>query len=435
MRRGFALAAGVLGLIAMLAIPGGASAATIKVTTTLDEFGEPGGAGCALREAVEAANSNSKFGGCKRKGSSSTDGILLRGGKTYALALPGFDDSNAQGDLDVDEKVAISVRKDGKATIDGGSLDRVIEVHEGKLSGSALMVTGGLLTTPGQHGAGILSHGRLELRRSLVTGNIINEPGGSGSGGGLLTDGPTTLDRVVVKDNHVDDLGSGGGVASLSGRFGATNSSFAGNTAHDGAGIYIAGGKAAVRSSTISGNTADGESTGGGGVLIVAGLDPRRHRLTNVTISGNSSNTRGGGVFLSSGELAVNAATVAGNTADANTNGAGTVGGAGGGLHGNIPFRNSLIFGNSATTPSSQDCYEAVATGGNLSGMDTGCGAQHETSDALLGPLAMNGGPTKTHELLRGSPAIGKAGKKSAPKRDQRGVKRDKKPDIGAYER
>jgi hypothetical protein len=36
--------------------------------------------------------------------------------------------------------------------------------------------------------------------------------------------------------------------------------------------------------------------------------------------------------------------------------------------------------------------------------------------------------------VLKGSLAIGNAGK-DAPKHDQRGVKRDRHPDIGAYER
>ena len=43
--------------------------------------------------------------------------------------------------------------------------------------------------------------------------------------------------------------------------------------------------------------------------------------------------------------------------------------------------------------------------------------------------------PTQTTALLKGSPAIGKAPKPSAPKCDQRGRKRDQKPDIGAFER
>lgn len=49
-------------------------------------------------------------------------------------------------------------------------------------------------------------------------------------------------------------------------------------------------------------------------------------------------------------------------------------------------------------------------------------------------PLAGNGGPTMTIALKRRSQAIGEAKRGSAPKRDQRGVRRDRRPDIGAFE-
>ena len=67
---------------------------------------------------------------------------------------------------------------------------------------------------------------------------------------------------------------------------------------------------------------------------------------------------------------------------------------------------------------------------------DGGCpeGGSNRVGGLSWGPLADNGGPTPTHKLQKGSEAIGHAGK-DAPARDQRGVKRDSKPDIGAYER
>jgi hypothetical protein len=58
-----------------------------------------------------------------------------------------------------------------------------------------------------------------------------------------------------------------------------------------------------------------------------------------------------------------------------------------------------------------------------------------ERANPKIGTLKNNGGPTKTVELKRGSAAIGKAHKPSAPNRDQRGGKRDNQPDIGAFER
>src|SRR5690606_32280496 len=54
--------------------------------------------------------------------------------------------------------------------------------------------------------------------------------------------------------------------------------------------------------------------------------------------------------------------------------------------------------------------------------------------DPLLGPLAHNGGPTLTHALLDGSPAINRANANKCPIRDQRGIRRGTACDIGSYE-
>jgi hypothetical protein len=56
--------------------------------------------------------------------------------------------------------------------------------------------------------------------------------------------------------------------------------------------------------------------------------------------------------------------------------------------------------------------------------------------DPLLGPLQDNGGPTFTHALLPGSPAINAGDNTDAPEFDQRGLPRVTGPriDIGAYE-
>ena len=56
--------------------------------------------------------------------------------------------------------------------------------------------------------------------------------------------------------------------------------------------------------------------------------------------------------------------------------------------------------------------------------------------DAMIGPLASNGGPTLTHALLTGSPAIDAGGEPSCPATDQRGTIRPVGGacDIGAFE-
>jgi hypothetical protein len=58
------------------------------------------------------------------------------------------------------------------------------------------------------------------------------------------------------------------------------------------------------------------------------------------------------------------------------------------------------------------------------------------TSTPLLGPLADNGGPTPTHLLLPGSPALDVGDGTSCPEFDQRGVSRPQGSacDSGAVE-
>jgi hypothetical protein len=60
--------------------------------------------------------------------------------------------------------------------------------------------------------------------------------------------------------------------------------------------------------------------------------------------------------------------------------------------------------------------------------------------DPRLPPLGNHGGPTRTHALLAGSPAIDAGGNPLADTSDQRGAGFAReapagKPDIGAYER
>jgi hypothetical protein len=72
----------------------------------------------------------------------------------------------------------------------------------------------------------------------------------------------------------------------------------------------------------------------------------------------------------------------------------------------------------------------------------TTCGLTKTTdltnTNAMLGSLANNGGPTLTMALLPGSPAIDHGGTAAngCPATDQRGVSRPQGPacDIGAYE-
>jgi hypothetical protein len=206
-----------------------------------------------------------------------------------------------------------------------------------------------------------------------------------------------------------------------------------------GGGIYNTG-EAVLKSSTVSGNHA---VTGDGG-----GLNSATATLTNSTISGNFAALTGGG--FRAVVLSLNSATVTDNHAHT-----------GGGIFlvsgGTSSVHNSIIAGNfvdlAGTGPDLSGAF--TSAGHNLIGIGAGSigfvngvngdivGTPDNPIDPKLGPLANNGGPTRTHALLPGSPAIDHGDNSDAPTTDQRGQARIKDGDgngsrvidIGAFEK
>lgn len=435
------LALAVAAILATASAP--ASAATINVKTTSDEFAT--GTNCSLRQAIESANTDTAFGGCTS--GSGADTIKLKGGARYIRELPGpaAEDENAAGDYDVKSEITLSVKGKGKAEINGGGLDRVFQIFAGaKLTGSDLVVRDGDVFSAQPSGdtggGGILDNGTLVLSHSVVTYNRALGNMQCNCGGGIYVRGVATLERVKVRTNTASNVG--GGIAWTGGKLRVVESTISGNFADSsGGGFYLGGGLApnvvTIRKSTIFGNQS--HATGGnfgGGAISVSDFDDSKLTATNVTIHGNSADANGGGVWVYSGEIKLNSATVTQNTSVA---AGGTVGG-GGGLAGSVEATNSIIARNHNLNPAtvgSTDCYINVSVSFSLVGKDTGCegGENRSTKAPKLVRLADNGGPTLTVALGKKSPAIGHAKKSIAPGKDQRGRKRDSKPDLGAYER
>jgi CSLREA domain-containing protein len=430
-------------LIGLLALPGAASAATIQVTTTDDEFGTD--APCSLREAVQSANTNADFGGCLRTGAGGKDTIDLDGGERYVRTRTGIDDTNDSGDLDISGQTIIEVVGQGKAILDGNDMDRVIEVlADGQLTASRLTITNGTMsgTQGGRGGGGISSLGRLSLTSSLLFDNAADAgPSGCGCGGGIESRGRMHLEKVTL--NHNEGQFEGGGIYAAGPNETVDRSTIAGNLSFTAGGID-AFDSLTVTKSTISANEA---TDGNGGGVFVGTSDDEGVTLINSTLSGNRATDGGGGLFRFSGHVHLNGVTVSGNTADLGADATGHGGGLDGGTFGtSVPlfkFQNSIIAGNTDQNPTdpAPDCARLDSTGfghRDLLGLGGGCqpgSGDLTTADPRLGPLADNGGPTATLKLKRGSPAIGRANRITAPKQDQRGVKRDAHPDIGAYER
>jgi len=208
----------------------------------------------------------------------------------------------------------------------------------------------------------------------------------------------------------------------------------------DGGGIQSVGAQAdvVVIDSTITDNSA----LSGGGIRMGSG----DLEMTNSTVSGNRAFSGGGGLTkTSTGTATLTNTTVTGNRADSDDSGVGD----GGGIraqNGEWRLRNTIVAGNADSSSAGDnfpDCAALAGTyvslGGNVIGDTTGCPFSPGATDSVgvsarLGALADNGGPTFTHALQLGSPAIDSGS--GCPAADQRGVPRalGGACDGGAYE-
>ena len=279
-------------------------------------------------------------------------------------------------------------------------------------------ISGNLAVTLGPAGGGIyVLSGSLSLTNSTVSGNTAS----MGGGGGIASRSTLSVTNSIVSGNIA---GTGGGIYSL-GTLSLSNSTVSGNNASRGGGISNSG-EATLTNSTISANTA--HLIGGGGIFNNVTLT-----LSNSTVSGNSAlgMTGGGGIYIAG----PTSTTLLNSTVTANM----STGGPGGGIYNeggalSLPtLENSIIAGNTAL-----DCDGPVTSlGHNIDGngsCNLVAGGDRPAVDPLLGPLQDNGGPTRTHALLVGSPAIHVGSDIGAPPSDQRGLPRVGISDIGAFE-
>jgi beta-glucanase (GH16 family) len=269
----------------------------------------------------------------------------------------------------------------------------------------------------------------------------IADGAGQPQGGGILNFGTLNLDRVVVRDNTETSTGpssfelGGGGIYNGSGAtLNLIDSTVSNNAtlAQPGAGVYgFFNSTINITRSTVSGNvTAD----------VAGGLRSLGNStVVNSTFSGNVSTAwHGGGIFHTDGQL-----TVTNSTFSENESLPGTASGiavATFGAPANATLTNSIVDGNFMTTACAiigGGAATITSAGGNIDSDGT-CNltavGDQPVTDALLEPLADNGGPTQTHALSPGSPAIDAGLAGPCPAVDQRGLARDVNCDIGAYE-
>ncbi len=335
------------------------------------------------------------------------------------------------------------------------------------------------------NGGGLTRHMKIATQVNLTISCLTFVQGNSSMGGAIMNQGVLTAYDCTFKNNLAtlaggvisnqsgiatlvactmeknNSNGRGGAVDNIPGILNMSQSTVKQNHAHTNGGFVFNQGQSQVNilETTIEGNTVQGN---GGAIYTETGSVSIEKStvyfsaaekgaifcldgdvmIKNSTISSNTA-TYGGGIYNQGGQVELLDATVAYNSVEQK----------GGGLYNANPLsvtqiKNTLIAANDAVL-SSHDVFNMTAAamtsfGHNLIGNNDGCSFNSSTGDQIgtpvqpinpkLGPLAMNGGSTRTHALLEGSPAID-AGMTVSPV-DQRDSARPAgtADDIGAFE-
>ncbi len=369
---------------------GTANAATI----TVNNLGGGSVAGqCTFSDAVQAANTNLAVQGCAA--GSGTDNIVFSVAGTITLAST----------VTISESVTIA--GGGSITLSPTGTNRILYLDDtppANVTLSGLTFAGNGTST--HDGAAIFHYdGALTIQYCVFTGNST-----TGRGGAIFNYfGSLTIQDSTFSGNHAN-TGNGGAIYMYAGGpLTISNSTLTGNTAQSGGAIYLYNAAASsITNSTLSGNSA----TGKGGAIVMYGTDLA---ISNSTLSGNSAGTDGGAIYLTGSTLTL-VSTIVANSTD--------LGGA---------PKGDIWDETGATVNSTNSLI------GNTAGFNFNVDVNNiKNQNPLLGPLANNGGTTRTHALLAGSPAIDKGSNPLALAFDQRGAGFPRttgaQTDIGAFE-
>jgi CSLREA domain-containing protein len=436
----------LVGLPRIGALPAkAATTAVINITTTDDELNTD--QDCSLREAIQAANTDTAVDACAA--GSGADTINIPAG-TYIITIPGTnEDANATGDWDVLSPITLQGAGMGNTVLNGGGLDMVLHGINTDLTIRSLTITNG-------DGGMLQNGGNLVVESVRIAGNTAIS---WRAGGATVFNANATMTDSIVEDNHFNATShwQGGGYA-----FSAT----------------VGGPMLSMRieRSIIRNNT---NKSHGGGIFFGTNTGrPMTGLITNSAIVGNKTIGVGGGLMTDdTGTLTVENTTISDNEAsigsaifaDASANsillrhvtitnnrtttGYGGYGRFGGGVvtwGSPITFEKSILYGNvDIHSPARPDCYEPVSSrkiisnGYNIIGDIGNCTALTHATDLpvgtnpLLSPLS---GAMPVHKLTTGSPAIDYSPSPCLPVDDQVGTTRANgsstgtKCDVGAWE-
>jgi predicted outer membrane repeat protein len=372
--------------------------------------------------------------------------VLDRAGldKVYTTA-PNYNDLDINADVTIvgDGSGLTIVDASGIADSVGEGDRRVFQIGSGaEVAISGLTITGGNVAN--NNGGGIYNAGDLTLNDVVVVGNTAEDSGGGiystgtltvesstiednealeGDGGGIYSSGDLTLNLTTVVNNSAEN--SGGGILSDEGSLEIKSSTIHANDALVGGGarIYMDNSSIVrIDSSTFSANTAiddliDPAAGSGGGLYIMDSTGTNTApvaKFINSTFSGNIAYHTGAFRVHTNADVDVVNCTITENVATISAGGIGVSG-----IGSIVTAHNTILAGNtSVDAPTQSDAVGTFAStssfnliGQTLSTVLNTTGASNYnivigSSDPLLGALAYNGGPTRTHLLLTGSQAI-----------------------------
>lgn len=401
-----------------------------------------------------------------------TDDLEINGRGVDLLAIDGANATRLFAVLDGDVTIRDLTLRNGRAADDGGAIRvesagllRLLRVTLSNNestggSGGAIANFGTLfiddstltLNKAGSHGGAIYSAASLTMIGTEVFFNTAQH-----RGGGMHNHGAAmSIDSSLIRSNTAS---RGGGIAVAGGSLTLSDSLVRSHHAGEGGGIYIESATADITSSTFTLNTAtfsrSGSTGSGGAIMIVSGTvtisastivqntgdhgagisNDGSLTLTNSTISGNGA-SRGGGI-LNTGSATVRNSTITLNRS--------LFGGMGIDVNaGTLTLISSIVADNTRVSQTRDisgslapdSTNNLIGSADHAGGLVNGVNGNIVGVDPLLGPLADNGGPTHTHALLTGSPALRTGINPLGLTTDQRGEPRVRggRIDIGAFE-